>query len=569
MNKHSPAESLRFLPLGGAGEIGMNLSLYGHRGKWLMVDLGIAFADESQPGIDVQVPDPAWIVDRRKDLVGLVITHAHEDHLGAVAYLWEELRCPVYATAFAAAVLRRKLDEWHLLDEVPLTIYRPGERLQLGPFTVTPIPITHSIPESQSLAIETSAGTILHTGDWKLDPDPLVGERSDEDALRAWGDRGVLAMVCDSTNVFKFGESGSEGQVRDELLKLCRNRKGRIAITTFASNIARVETAAVVARETGRELCIVGRSLVNMTQAAKATGFLQTVPRFLTEYDIGYLPPDKVLLLCTGCQGEQRGAMSRIAFGDHAQITLSRGDLVIFSSRIIPGNEKSIARIQNQLALTGMEVLTEKDAFIHVSGHPARDELARMYNLVRPRISIPVHGEARHIAEHVKLAKSLQVPHAIAVQNGDLIELATGGAPKRVEQVPAGRLSVDYGNGDLLAPQGRVLQSRRRLMTGGAVFVTLAFDESGHVAAEPRVTMLGVADGEEGPLRDEVVSAIVEAFGKYDAKRGDDESAADLVRRAARRAIKDWCGRRPPVEVHITRAGGEIRPARTGKGKRK
>jgi ribonuclease J len=568
LNKHAPADSLRFLPLGGAGEIGMNLTLYGHKGKWLMVDLGITFADETQPGIDVMVPDAAWIADRRDDLVGLVITHAHEDHLGAVAYLWEELRCPVYATAFAAAVLRRKLDEWHLLNEVPLHIYQPGDCIRLGPFAVTAIPITHSIPESQSLAIETSAGTILHTGDWKLDPDPLVGDKTDEAALRAWGDRGVLAMVCDSTNVFKYGESGSEAQVRDDLLQLCKNRKGRIAITTFASNIARVDTAAWIAQQTGRELCIVGRSLHNMTQAAKDTGFLQGA-RFLTEYDIGYLPPERVLLLCTGCQGETRGAMSRIAFGDHPQVTLSKGDLVIFSSRIIPGNERSIGRVQNQLTLAGMEVLTEKDAFIHVSGHPARDELTRMYHLVRPRIAIPVHGEARHIAEHVKLAKSLQIPHAIAVQNGDMVELATGAGPRIVERVPAGRLAVDYGNGDLMLPQGRVLQSRRRLMNAGVALVSLVLDEAGLFAEEPKVTLLGVAEGEEKELAADVIEAIVEAFSRFDRKRGDDEAATDLARRATRKVIKDWCGRRPLVEVHIMRAGGLPRPVRVTKGKRK
>jgi ribonuclease J len=566
LDKHI-ADSLSFLPLGGAGEIGMNLTLYGHRGKWLMVDLGITFADESQPGIDVMVPDPAWIADRRDDLVALVITHAHEDHLGAVAYLWDELRCPVYATAFAASVLRRKLNEWQMLDDVPLTIYEPGEKLRLGPFTVTPISITHSIPESQTLAIETGVGTVIHTGDWKLDPQPLVGPRTDEDALRAWGDRGVLAMVCDSTNVFKYGESGSESQVRDDLIQICKGRKGRIAITTFASNIARVETAAAVAQATGRELCLIGRSLHNMTSSARESGYLKETPRFLTEYDIGYLPPEKILLLCTGCQGEPRGAMARIAFDDHPQVTLAKGDLVIFSSRIIPGNERTLGRLQNELAVRGIDVITEKDAFIHVSGHPARDELTRMYNLVRPRIAIPVHGEARHIAEHVRLAKSLQVPHAVAVQNGDLVELS-GERPRIVERVPAGRLAVDQGNGDLLAPQGRVLQSRRRMMHNGAVFMSIALDAAGVFAAEPRVTLLGVAEGEDGPLAREIVDAVAAAFERFDTRRGDDEAAAELARKTVRRTIKDWCGRRPPVEIHVTRIGGG-RGAPSGKAKRK
>ncbi len=559
-----PRDGLTYLSLGGAGEIGMNLSLYGHEGKWLMVDLGMTFADETQPGIDILVPDPAWIADRAEDLIALVVTHAHEDHLGAIAYLWEQLRCPVYATPFAATVLRRKLEEWHLLEEVPLHIYHPGDRFTLGPFDIEAIPLTHSIPEMQALAIRTKVGMVLHTGDWKLDPDPVVGMVSDEAALRRIGDEGVLAMVCDSTNVFKYGESGSEALVRDELIQICKERKKRIAITTFASNIARIQTVSAVAKATGRDLCLVGRSLWNMANAARDNGYLKDVPEFRTEYDFGYLPPERTLLMCTGCQGEPRGAMARIASGTHPQVELSRGDTVIFSSRMIPGNERTIGKLQNDLTLAGVDVITEKDGFVHVSGHPARDELARMYSLVRPRISVPVHGEARHIAEHAKLAKSLQVPYAIEVQNGDLILLEPRGA-RLLEKVPAGRLAVDQGNGDLLLLQGEVMQSRRRMTHNGAVFVSLVLDARGGFAAEPAVTLLGVADDEKGELAADIADAIAEAFERPKGKLSEDEVAVETARKATRRVVKDYCGRRPPVEVHIARTATAAARVRPGK----
>lgn len=566
LGNNLPADKLLFLPLGGAGEIGMNLNLYGWGGKWLMVDCGITFADEDLPGIDVLVPDPAWIADRRKDLLALVVTHAHEDHLGAIPYLWEDLRCPVYATPFAAAVLRRKLEEWHLGTEVPVHIFQPGDTLDIGPFTVTAVPMTHSIPEMQALAIDTPVGMVLHSGDWKLDPDPLVGPVTDEPVLRELGAKGVLALVCDSTNVFNEGESGSEAAVRTGLLDLCRDRPGRIAITTFASNIARMVTVAHVARETGRSLCLIGRSLLRMSETARELGYLAGLPDFLTEYDVGYLPKEKVMLLCTGCQGEPRGAMARIASDTHPHVKLGKGDTVIFSSRIIPGNERAIGAMQNRMAQDAIEVITERDALVHVSGHPARDELARLYAMVRPRISIPVHGEARHIHEHARYAKSLQVPMSATLRNGQMLAIDAHGA-KILGEVPAGRLAVDWGNGDLMLPDGPVLQARRRLMLNGIVMVSLVLAEEGFSAATPRVTLSGVAEGEADELAEEIQEAVEKAIGDFDMKKADEDAPlAEAVRRAVRRVTKDYCGRRPPVEVHILRLGGPRRSRKNGKG---
>lgn len=544
-------DCLYFLPLGGAGEIGMNLGLYGYGGKWLMVDLGITFADESLPGIDVLVPDTAYIEDRREDLVALVLTHAHEDHLGAVPYLWPRLRCPVYATAFTAALLRRKLAEAGLLDAVPVIEFTPGETLSLGPFRCTAIHITHSIPESNSLAIETPLGLVLHSGDWKLDPDPLVGPLSDQAALVARGESGVLALICDSTNVFRHGESGSEAAVRNSLLELLAGREGRIAVTTFASNVARIETMAAVARALDRQLVLVGRALWRIVAAAKETGYLQDLPAFLTERDYGYLPRDKVLLLCTGCQGEPRGAMARIASGEHPHVDLVPGDVVVFSSKIIPGNERTLYALHNRLALRDIEVITEKDHFVHVSGHPSRDELAQMYRWVRPKIAVPVHGEPRHLVEHARLAKSLQVPEAVVIGNGDVLQLAPGPA-RVVDKVPAGRMAVDAGA--LVRPDGPVLQQRRRMMHNGAALVALALDGYGRLLAPPQVSLHGVVEAGTEALQSRAVAAVAEAVRQLPRRlAADDMHVTEAARRAVRGLVKKLNDRRPVTEVQVLR----------------
>ena len=551
------SDALYFLPLGGAGEIGMNLNLYGLAGeagtKWLMADLGLTFADESLPGVDLVLPDPAWIVERRDDLLALVLTHAHEDHLGAVPYLWARLRCPIYASPFAAAVLRRKLDEVDLLDEVPLHVIDDERPFDLGPFRVSMIAITHSIPEAKALAIETALGTVVHSGDWKLDPTPLVGPTFDATAFEAWGDKGVLALVCDSTNVLRPGESGSEAAVRESLNRLVDGCTGRVAITTFASNVARIETAARVAAAHDRHLVVVGRSLWRIVEAARECGYLDDIGPMLGEREAGYLPPDKVLLLCTGCQGEPRGAMARIADGSHPQVELAAGDLVIFSCKIIPGNERTVGRVHNQLAAAGVEVITERDHFVHVSGHPSQDELARFYGWIRPKIAVPVHGEALHLHRHAALARQWGAADAVELRNGALLRLAPG-RPEVVDWVPAGRLAVDGGR--LVAVDSEVLRARRRMMYNGVAQVTLVVDREGRPVDPPRIALQGVIDGAGEPaLVIEAAAAIDAALDELrPAARADDAALAEAARRALRRLVRQACGgRRPVTEVQVVR----------------
>lgn len=548
----SGADSLHFLALGGAGEIGMNLNLYGHAGKWLMIDLGITFADDSQPALDVIMPDIAFIESQRDALAGLVLTHAHEDHLGAVPYLWDRLRCPVYATPFAAAVLRRKLKENGGGIEVPVTEVPLSAQFGVGPFELELVTLTHSIPEPNAVAIRTTAGTVLHTGDWKLDEAPLVGEVTDEAALRRLGAEGVLAMVCDSTNVLVAGASGSESEVRESLAALVGRYRQRVAVALFASNVARLETMAEVARRHDRHCALIGRSLWRMQDAARATGYLAGTPPFVSEHDAGYLPRDKVLLVCTGSQGEPRSALARIVAGTHPHIVLEPGDAAIFSSRVIPGNERAIYRLQNQLVQQGVEVVTEKDHFVHVSGHPARDELTRMYQWVRPRIAVPVHGEARHLAAHAELARECQVPQQIVPANGRVIRLAPGPA-EIVAAVPAGRLALD---GSVVRPiESPVLRDRHRLMYNGSAVATVVVDAKGALAAAPRISARGILDPEaDRDALDAVAKAVSEAVAALPkAERRDDGAVGEAARRAVRRTIVALRGHKPLTEVHVVR----------------
>ncbi len=544
------ARELVFVPLGGAGEIGMNLNLYGIDGKWVMIDCGITFADETQPGIDVILPDPTFIAERRDDLVALVLTHAHEDHVGAVAYLWPRLRCPVYATPFTAAILRRKLDEAGLTAEVPLHVVELGATLDLDPFTVTYVSVTHSIPEGNALAIRTRAGLVFHTGDWKLDPDPLIGPRTDENSIAAMGDDGVLAMVCDSTNVFREGESGSEAAVRTSLTEIVGGCVGRVCITCFASNVARIETAAAVAEAHGRRLAPMGRSMWRTIEAAREVCYLADIPVPVTEYEARELERDEVLYLCTGCQGEPRGAVSRIAASDHPTATLGAGDTAIFSARIIPGNERPIARLHDRLSEAGVEVITEKDQFVHVSGHPARGELEHMYRWVRPRISVPVHGESRHLSEHARLARDLGVPETVVVENGAVVRLAPGPASV-VDTVMAGRLAVD---GQTIGPvNSEAVQARRRLTQDGLASATLIIAPNGRLAAPPRVALWGlpeIADGE--PVIESAALALDQALAKAPGAAGDD-GLAETARRTLRRHLKALLGKRPVLDVSVIR----------------
>ena len=542
---------LVFLPLGGCGEIGMNLSLYGHAGKWLMVDIGLTFADERQPGIDLVLPDPGFIAERRDDLLAIVLSHAHEDHLGALPYLWPRLGCPVYASPFAANLLSRKLDEANLLDEVPLHVIGAGERLDLGPFAIDFLGVTHSIPEANSLAIHTAAGSVVHTGDWKLDPGPVVGPLTDAAGFAALAES-APALVCDSTNVLQPGRSGSEADLRAGLLDVMNGHPGRIAVTTFASNVARIETVGRVAAELDRHLILAGRALRRNSEAARQCGYLGELPEILGEDEFGHLPPDRVLLMCSGCQGEPRGTMTRVANGSHPRLYLDPGDLAVFSSKIIPGNERALARVHNDLVLGGVEVVSEKDAFVHVSGHPARDEISELYGWLKPSLAVPVHGEARHLESHVRLARSLGVPEARMIANGDMLRLAPGPA-EVVGQVPVGRLLVD---GESLVPEGgQALQTRRKIMFNGLINVTMVINHAGDGLVPPRLSNHGAFDTLVEPdLPAALEAAAQRALDKLSRqRRRDDAAVAEAVRVAVRRAARAATGRRPLVKVELVR----------------
>jgi ribonuclease J len=540
---------LAFLPLGGTGEIGMNLNLYRCDGRWLAVDCGIGFGNAQHPEAEVMVADPAFIAERRDKLVGLVITHAHEDHIGAVAWLWPLLRCPVFATPFAAAVLRRKLGEVGLVDSVKLTVIKPGGAFELAPFSLRYLRVTHSIPEAQSLVIETPHGIVLHTGDWKLDPHPLVGPATDEAALAALGDRGVLAMVCDSTNAMVEGHSGSEQDVRQSLGALIRSLNGRVAVTCFASNVARVESIALAAQESNRSVALVGRSLRNLDAAARECGYLRDVPPFLGEDDVEDVSDENLLLLVTGSQGEPRSALARIAMDTHPRVALGEGDTVVFSSRMIPGNERAIGVVQDNLVRRGVRLMTDMDHLVHVSGHPARDELRRLYRLVKPRFAVPVHGEWRHLMAHAELAREAGAK-PIVLEDGDILSLAPG-KPEIIDSAPAGRLAVD-GN-RLLPLTGVVMAARRRMLFNGVVVGSLAVDRDGRVRGQPRVSAPGLFEAED-PENDRIVTEFAASLADLPlALRRDDALLADAARAALRRALGRRLAKRPLVDVHLLR----------------
>ncbi|HET8997786.1 MAG TPA: ribonuclease J [Acetobacteraceae bacterium] len=540
---------LAFLPLGGTGEIGMNLNLYRCNGRWLAIDCGIGFGGPEHPEVDIMVPDPGYIADRRDRLLGLVITHAHEDHIGAVAHLWPQLRCPVYATPFAAAVLRRKLAEVQLTNQVKVHVIPPGGSIELDPFRLRFIRMSHSIPEAQSLAIETPYGLLLHTGDWKLDPQPLVGPTTDEAALAELGQRGVLAMICDSTNAMVEGHSGSEHEVRTSLCALIRGIRGRVAVTCFASNVARMESIAYAARECGRSVAVVGRSLRNIDAAARECGYLKGIPPFLGEDDIDDVPDDNILILITGSQGEPRSALARVAMDTHPRVALGEGDTVIFSSRVIPGNERAIGTVQDNLVRRGVHLMTDADHLVHVSGHPARDELRRLYRLVKPRYAVPVHGEWRHLQAHAELAQHCgAVP--LMMEDGDILNLA----PNQVEVVdsaPVGKLVVDGGR--LVPLSGGVMSARRRMLFNGIVVASLAVDEAGRLRGQPRITAPGLFDPDD-PETGRIGGEFAEAVADLPvALRRDDASLADAARAALRRSLGRRLQKRPLVDVHLLR----------------
>jgi ribonuclease J len=555
----APGDELVFLPLGGSNEIGMNFNLYGygppHDRKWIVVDLGVTFGDQTTPGVEIILPDPEYIAEYAKDILGIVLTHAHEDHIGAVAWLWPRLKAPLYATPFTAFLLREKLREADLLDEAPITEIPLSGSFRLGPFELNLLTLTHSIPEPNGVAIRTPLGTVLHTGDWKIDPDPLTGPVTDVDAIRRLGDEGVLAMVCDSTNVFVDGEAGSEAHVRETLTPLIAGLQGGVAAACFASNVARMDTIIRAAEAAGRRVCLVGRSMIRMSQAARSVGLLEGVGPFLDDVRAKDFPKHQVLYLCTGSQGEPRAALARIADGSHPHVKLGKGDAAIFSSRVIPGNDIPIRNLQNKLADLGVRLYTERDhPGIHVSGHPCRDELKRMYQWARPEIAIPTHGERRHLLEHVALARDLQVAQAVAPRNGDMVRLAPGLA-EIIDEVPAGRLYVDAG---VVTPEhGEALRERRHAAFNGMLTVSLALDGRSRLASGPQVRAIGLPADEDYTLEeatDDLAEAAKDAvFSLSGDDRDDDDAVEAAISRAVKKAAFRIWKRRPVVEATVLR----------------
>lgn len=539
----TPEDELLFLALGGSGEIGMNVNLYGCRGQWLMVDLGMTFSGQEYPGVDLVFADLDFIEERAQDLIGIVLTHAHEDHIGAVPYFAGELGVPLYATPFTADLVARKLEEAGLLGKVELNIIPEDHGpLELGPFTVTYLPLAHSIAEGNAVLIETPHGRVFHTGDWKLDDEPIIGEPTPQEDLRAIGDDGVLALVCDSTNVFNPKPSGSEGAVHRAMMEeVARHTGKRVVVTTFASNVARLQTLGEVARETGRKICVAGRSLDRIIDVAQDNGYLADFPTPVDFDTAMRLPRGEVLILATGGQGEPRAALARMADSNHP-IELVAGDVVLFSSRQIPGNEIAIGRIQNQLAARGITMVTDRQAFIHVSGHPSRPELEALYSWLRPEILVPVHGEMRHMREQARVGKACGIPKQVVQSNGDLVRLAPG-EPGVIAQVRSGRLVLD---GDIIAPaDGEAITMRRRIAGEGVVVVVLA------KGAQPQIEAIGLPLDEDMPeFIAEAQSDILLALQQLKGPAARDPAAVhEAARLAARRAAQRWSGKRPQVRV--------------------
>ncbi len=536
---------LLFLALGGSDEIGMNVNLYGCQGKWVMVDLGLTFSGNEYPGVDLVLPDLEFIEERKNDLLGIVLTHGHEDHIGAIPYLANELGVPLYATPFTAALIKTKLDEQGIADEVELNILPMGGSLQLGPFGFQLMPLAHSILEMSALVIDTPYGKIFHTGDWKLDEVPVIGQPSTAEQLTAIGDEGILALVCDSTNAFNPEDSGSEGSVYADLLSSVKAAKGRVVVTTFASNAARLQTLADVAREAGRKLCFAGRSLHRIIEASQATGYLKNIPDLVHMDNVDALPRQDVMVVATGGQGEDRAALARIAAGNHP-VKIEEGDTVIFSSKQIPGNEIAIGRIMNQLARRNIITVTEKQAHVHVSGHPGRPELAALYKWIRPQILVPVHGERRHMAEQARFGLAQGIKQAIVQSNGDVIRLAPNG-PEKLGEERTGRLVLD---GDtIIAADGETITQRRRLSWYGIVNVAIALDGDDNLLGEPVIKVHGVPIEEDlDAFLEEASNATVKAVHDW---RGDFDQLREAVRLAVRRVATSWTGKKPIVDILV------------------
>jgi len=549
-------EELLFCPLGGSGEIGMNMNLYAYgkedNQKWIIVDLGVTFADDSIPGIDLIMPDPGFIIDKKEDLLGIVLTHAHEDHIGAVAHIWPELKCKLYATPFTAALITEKFKEKKIDITSFLKIVPLNSKIKLGEFEIDFVTLTHSILEPNGLSIKTPLGTILHTGDWKIDPNPLIGNKIDEDKLKKIGNKGVSAMICDSTNIFSPGRAGSESDVRDSLLRIMELKTKRILVTSFASNVARMESIFYCAKKTGRSICLVGRSMHRIFKAAKKCGYLKGLIDPIEPRNATKVAKNKILYLATGSQGEPMGAMSRIVNGSHQEVFLEEGDCVIFSSKIIPGNEKKLYNLQNQIVRNNIEIISEENAFVHVSGHPNRDDLKDMYKWVKPKSVIPVHGEHRHMQEHVNFAKEMQVPKTLLIENGDIIKLLPGDAPKIIDKAPSGRVYLDGSIN--VKTDAQSVKDRKNLSINGYLEITLLVSNNGKIK-KPIISYRGIPEKENSEhfifdMEDEIFN-ICKTFSLDN--KNQQKNLIETIKQNCRRIVREKTGKKPFTNINIAR----------------
>ena len=548
---------LVFVPLGGSGEIGMNANLYHYHDRWLMVDLGISFADESMPGVDVVLPDLSFIEERKDKLEGLILTHAHEDHYGAIPYLWERLQVPIYGTAFTLALLRRKLAEARVDFSIEMHELDYNTSYEFGPFSIELLALNHSIPDPAALVLRTSEGTILHTGDWKFDEAPQIGTNTDAQRLAEIGQEGVLALIGDSTNAMVEGRTPSEQTAYEGLTAEIAKAEGRVAVTCFASNVARVDSIVRAAHANQRSVAVIGRALQRTIDAAREVGYLRDLPDFVKESDVGLIPRENIVIICTGSQGETRAAMARIASASHETIDLDPGDTVIYSSRQIPGNEPAISKIQDLLLRRGIFVITDDDAPVHVSGHPARDEMAEMYGLVKPKIAVPVHGTARHLLAHAKLAESCQVGQTLIPDNGVIIKF-TDGSARKIGHVQTGALT--HEGGEIVDIQSEQLRARRRMLWNGSVSVSVVISASGQLLLAPSIAQSGVVDEER---IDEFLATtglrIEDKLAELGKKLASDEEVRQIISGQVRSVAKAMVKRRPNVEIHIMRSNaGEL-----------
>ena len=549
-------ENLLFCPLGGSGEIGMNMNLYAYGNeenqKWIIVDMGVTFADDSVPGVDLIYPDAGFIIDKKDDLLGIVLTHAHEDHIGSISHIWPKLKCKIYATPFTAVLIQEKFKEKKIDITSHLKIVELNSQIKLGPFEIDFVTLTHSILEPNGLSITTPVGVILHTGDWKVDPNPLIGNKVDEKKLRSIGEKGVIAMICDSTNVFSPGRAGSENDVRESLLKIISNQKKRVLVTSFASNVARMESIFYIAKQTKRNISLVGRSMHRIYKAAKQCGYLKDVVEPLDAREANKISKDRIILLCTGSQGEPMGALNRIANDVHPDINLESGDTVIFSSKIIPGNEKKLYALQNSIVKRDIEVITEENAFVHVSGHANREDLKDMYQWVKPRCVIPVHGEHRHMKEHISFAKEMQIPFNLKVENGNIIQISKDQKPKIIDQAPTGKIYLD-GN-VAVSLDSSSIKERKNISINGLLEITLIISSNGKVK-KPVISFRGIPEEEVSEtfkfdLEDEITKTC-KSFALNNFKQ--EKNLIDTIKQNCRKIVREKTGKKPFTNVNIAR----------------